>query len=89
MFFCFFSFFVGLILVVLYNFHYTILLVGLEVLMLGLFVLLCLGGLGSFSFMGVFLFLLVMVCMGGFGVSLLVSLARSYGRDFWGTGVVF
>jgi hypothetical protein len=60
-----------------------ILLFLLEVLLLGVFLFVGLSFLGVCGIQGMFVFLLVMVCIGGFGISLLVSLSRFIGRDFW------
>nr|QFG71649.1 NADH dehydrogenase subunit 4L [Oribatula sp. XFX] len=73
----------GLFLLFLYSVHYVYILLMIELVLLGSFVFL------FFSFFGVlglymsFVFLLVVVCMGGFSISLLVSISRCYGRDFW------
>ena len=82
----YFVFILGLYVMFFYHFHYMVILIGLEMVLLSVFVFLgnsLAGGLVSWS---CFVFLLVVVCMGGYGVSLLVSMARGVGRDFWSVG---
>jgi len=54
----------------------------LEGILLGIFLFIILNFISFYGLFGLFLFLLLVVCMGGFSVSLLVSLARFFGRDF-------
>ncbi len=83
----FFSFFVvGFYVIFLYHFHYMVVLLGLEMVLLSVFVFFRYGLAGSLVSWACFVFLLVLVCMGGFGISLVVSLARCRGRDFWSVG---
>jgi hypothetical protein len=81
LFFCFFL--VGFYVMFFYHFHYMLLLLGLELILLSVFVLFRYGLSGFLVSWCCFVFLLVLVCMGGFGISLVVSLARCCGRDFW------
>lgn len=84
-----FLFFVSLFLVFFYNRHFIILLLLIELMLLGVLVYsfsVFIGGYGIYSF---FIFLLVVVCMGGFSISLLVSVSRFFGRDFWFFKFVF
>ncbi len=67
---------------VFFNVHYMFLLVLLELILFGVFLSFCFGNLASFGYPVLFLFLLVIVCMGGFGVSLLVRVSRSVGKDY-------
>jgi hypothetical protein len=62
-------------------------LLGLEVSLLSVFVLISYGLSCRLVSWCCFVFLLVLVCIGGFGVSLMVSLARCCGRDFWSLGL--
>uniref|UniRef100_UPI00315CCD5D NADH dehydrogenase subunit 4L n=1 Tax=Allonothrus sinicus TaxID=3138099 RepID=UPI00315CCD5D len=83
--FCF-LFLVGFYLIFYFHSHYLIVLLGLEMVLLSVFFSVAVfffGGLVSF---GPFVFLLLLVCMGGFSVSLLVSVSRSFGKDFWRFG---
>jgi len=65
-----------------YHFHYMVVLLGLEMVLLSIFVFFTYVLTGFLVSWGCFAFLLVLVCIGGFGVSLVVSLARGFGRDF-------
>jgi hypothetical protein len=65
-----------------YYFHYMIVLLGLELVLLSVFVYLGYSLVGFLVSWGRFVFLLVLVCIGGFSVSLVVGLARSCGREF-------
>jgi hypothetical protein len=65
----------GALVFLLYNVHYLILMLRIELILLGIVSLL----VGRVSF---FFFLLLIVCVGAFRVSLLVSLFRGYGRDY-------
>ena len=65
-----------------YHLHYIVILLGLEMMLFSLFVLFCTIFLKGILGYGVFLYLLILVCMGGYGVSLLVCLSRSVGKDF-------
>ena len=67
-----------------FNFHFIILLLRLEIMLLGVFLALCLGYLEGVGVGGIFFYLLVLVCIGGYGISLLVSLYRGAGCDWWG-----
>lgn len=74
---------VGGVLFVFYYFHFFIMLLGLELMMLSVY-------LGFSSVWGrfgdimiSFFFLVVVVCIGGFGLSLLVFFSRG-----WGSGLV-
>lgn len=64
-----------------------VILLGLEVMLFSLFMLLCVVYLKLLVGQAAFLYLLVLVCIGGFGVSLLVSVSRSLGKDFWFIGL--
>jgi len=75
-------FFIGFLMLIFYRVHYIILLLVIEILLLSTFLVLCVSFLFSEGLSGLFLFILVMVCIGGFGISLLVSMARLFGRDF-------
>jgi len=73
------------ILVGLYSFftrgkHFIILLLSLEYLSLGIFMLLTLGHRFNVIYFPI-LFLIFVVCEGVVGLSLLVSLRRGHGRD--------
>jgi hypothetical protein len=81
-FFCVFLFFFSLSMIVLYGIHYIIVLLFLESLLLSVFLYFGFGFIISFGLAGLFVFILIIVCMGGFRISLLVSLARFFGRDF-------
>jgi hypothetical protein len=61
----------------------------IELFLLVVFLMLFLTVFFGFGFQLLFIFLLVVVCLGGFSVSLLVSLARFSGRDFWYFRFVF
>jgi len=52
------------------------------------FLLVGFGG-GLVGLVGVFIFLLVLVCMGGYSISLLISIFRGWGNDFWFEVFVF
>lgn len=84
MFFYFFvlCFFVGFYLIFFYHSHYLIVLLGLELVLLSVFLGFVIFYFSSLVYFGPFVFLLVLVCMGGFRVSLLVSVSRFYGKDF-------
>lgn len=88
-FFSYFVFFFCLFLILIYRRHYVFLLLLIELFLLGLFIYMCWFFFLSFGIMGLFIFLLVIVCMGGFSISLLVSLARGIGRDFWFSSFIF
>lgn len=79
---------VGFYLIFVFYRHYLLVLLGLEFVMLSVFLFVRVGV--GFYYLGVgkFLFLLVLVCMGGFGVSVLVFVSRGHGRDTWKFGVV-
>jgi hypothetical protein len=82
-FYLFFLFFgLGFYLMFFYHQHYMLVLLGLELVLLTIFVFFSYIMGGFLASWVCFVFLLVLVCMGGYGVSLLVSLARSRGRDF-------
>jgi hypothetical protein len=66
-----------------------ILLLLLEMILLAVFLFIGLRLMVVYGVHGLFSFLLVIVCIGGFGVSLLVSLSRLFGRDFWFFRFVF
>jgi hypothetical protein len=57
-------------------------LLGLELILLSIFVYFSYVLTGFLVSWGCFAFLLVLVCMGGFSVSLVVGLARVGGQDF-------
>ena len=84
----FFLFFFSCFVVFLYNVHYVILLLFIEVLLLGVFLLIRFYYFLVYGLFGMFVFLLIMVCMGGFRVSILVFLSRFSGRDFWFFSIV-
>lgn len=66
-----------------YNVHYLVLLLRIELILLRVVYFLYGSWFGGDSLLGSFFFFLLMACMGGFSVSLLVSLSRGLGRDFW------
>jgi hypothetical protein len=79
----FFGFFlIGFYVMFLYHFHYIIVLLGLEMVLLSVFVFFSYRLTGSLVSWVCFVFLLVLVCIGGFGISLVVALSRCRGRDF-------
>nr|SPC34977.1 NADH dehydrogenase subunit 4L [Paraleius leontonychus] len=73
----------GFVIFLFYNVHYLVLLLSIELILLGTLFFLFVNWGGGESLVNVFLFFLLMACMGGFSVSLLVSLFRGLGRDFW------
>lgn len=78
-----FLFFFSIFLILFYNVHYIVLLLIVELLLLGIFVYLFFNFFGAAGLYSCFLFILLMVCMGGFRISLLVSISRFFGGDFW------
>lgn len=82
MFFFFFVVGLGLLVFLLYNVHYLILLLRIEMILLGVAFFLYGRFFGADRMVGILLFFLLMACMGGFRVSLLVSLFRGLGQDF-------
>ena len=74
-------FFAGGVCFVFYSYHYVILLLGLEFIVLSLFLGFCVSGGRMNSFFLMFFFLVLVVCLGGYGLSLLVALSRVYGRE--------
>jgi len=82
LFFCLFMFFFGVFVISLYNVHYILILLSLEILLLSVYGLLGLYFFDCFGLYGLFFYLMVVVCMGGYGVSLLVYMSRYCGRDF-------
>uniref|UniRef100_A0AAU6QEE7 NADH dehydrogenase subunit 4L n=1 Tax=Arrenurus rostratus TaxID=3136836 RepID=A0AAU6QEE7_9ACAR len=83
-FFFFVSFFVGLMSFLFFRFHYLLLLLSVEIMMLSLFF-----GLSSFSLLGlggvelVILYLVLMVCGAGFGICLMIYFARMGGNEMF------
>jgi len=73
---------------VFYNNYYLLVLLYLEILLFRVFLLVGFGG-GLVGLVGVFIFLLVLVCMGGYSISLLISIFRGWGNDFWFEVFVF
>ena len=86
---CLFMFFFSFFSMVFYNVHYIFILLLLEIILLRVFIFLCWFFILTFGLRGLFVFLLVMVCIGGFSISLLVSVSRFFGRDFWYFRFVF
>jgi hypothetical protein len=84
--FFFLVFLVGFFVMFFYHYHYMIVLVGLEMVLLSVFVFFCYSLACPLVSWVCFVFILVLVCMGGFGVSLLVGLSRVVGKDFWSVG---
>mgnify|MGYP004524283799 CR=1 FL=1 len=84
-----FLFLRGLFLIFFYNVHFVRLLLFVELSLLGVFLGLFFSFSGGFGIYSSFVFLLVMVCMGGFGISLVVSVSRFFGHDFWFIKFVF
>jgi hypothetical protein len=82
-FFRWFFFGFGCLVIFLFGVHYIFVFLGLEFMLFSVFLFFGLvGSVGYVSF-SLFFFLLVLVCMGGFGISLLVFFSRCLGRDFW------
>jgi hypothetical protein len=79
---------IGFYVVFVFYRHYLLVLLGLEFVMLSVFLFVSVRV--GFYYLGVgkFLFLLVLVCIGGFSVSVLVFVCRLSGRDVWKFGVL-
>lgn len=77
-----YAFFVGLGSLLLGYKHYLPLLLSLEMMMLSLYLIFC-DFIGLWQVRGgsILLFLTMIVCEGAFGLCILVSFSRSYGRD--------
>jgi len=83
-----FCFLVGFYLVFFFHSHYLIVLLGVELILLSVFLSFVMFYFSCLVYYGSFLYLLVLVCIGGFRVSLLVSLSRFLGKDFWVFGFI-
>ena len=81
-FFGFFIFFSGAFLLVVQRHHFIIVLLSLEIMVIGIFVFILFFVFFRSSVFVVFVFLTLVVCEACLGLSLLVGVIRSHGRDF-------